>query len=160
MSYKKISCLSVWKSICLTGTCNWNITCQVDKWIQIYLSISKMTCPGLASVQAILWALPFICVLLYCCPDLSKLLSQVYSDGSGNLGSLGSNKVFFLVQVRLGTEVLCTPSSTWQGFELMTSRSWQYISCHWAACSNHSAITTIANCALGTTLQNSLPGKR
>ena len=30
----------------------------------------------------------------------------------------------FLVQVRLRTEVLRTPSSTWPGFELMTSRSW------------------------------------
>ena len=27
------------------------------------------------------------------------------------------------------------------GFELMTSRSWQYISCHWDACSNHLAIS-------------------
>ena len=27
------------------------------------------------------------------------------------------------------------------GFELMTSRSWQYIPCHWDACSNHSAIS-------------------
>ena len=51
----------------------------------------------------------------------------------------------FLVQVRLTTEVLCNPSSTqsttWPGFELMTSRSWQHISCHWDACSNHSAIS-------------------
>ena len=38
------------------------------------------------------------------------------------------------------TEVLPTPSSTWPGFELMTSRSWQYIWCHWDACSNHSTI--------------------
>ena len=44
----------------------------------------------------------------------------------------------FLVQVRLGTEVLRTPSSTRPGFELMTSRSWQYTWCHWGACSNHS----------------------
>ena len=41
----------------------------------------------------------------------------------------------------LRTEVLCTPSSIWMGFKLMTSRSWQYISCHWDACSNHSAIS-------------------
>ena len=27
------------------------------------------------------------------------------------------------------------------GFELTTSRSWQYTSCHWDACSNHSAIS-------------------
>ena len=39
-----------------------------------------------------------------------------------------------LVQVRLRTEVLRTPSSTRAGFELMISRSWQYISCHWDAC--------------------------
>ena len=35
----------------------------------------------------------------------------------------------------LRTEVLCTLSSTQAGFELMTSRSRQYISCHWDACS-------------------------
>ena len=45
----------------------------------------------------------------------------------------------FLVQVRLRTEVIRTPSLTQSGFELMTSRSWQYIPCHWDACSNHSA---------------------
>ena len=39
-----------------------------------------------------------------------------------------------LVQVRLRTEVLHIPSSTRAGFELMISRSWQYISCHWNAC--------------------------
>ena len=38
------------------------------------------------------------------------------------------------------TEVLRTPSSTQSGFELMTSRSWQYIPCHWVACSKHSVI--------------------
>ena len=37
----------------------------------------------------------------------------------------------FLIQVRLRTEVPSTPSSTWSGFELMTSRPLQYISCHW-----------------------------
>ena len=40
---------------------------------------------------------------------------------------LQSNVIFavmlFLVQVQLGTEVLCTPSSTRLGFELMASRS-------------------------------------
>ena len=36
-------------------------------------------------------------------------------------------KYLFLVQVRLRIEVLCTPSSTWLGFELMTYGSWQYI---------------------------------
>ena len=47
----------------------------------------------------------------------------------------------FLAQVPLRAEVLRTPSSTWVGFELMTSRSWQYISCHWDACFNHLAIS-------------------
>ena len=47
----------------------------------------------------------------------------------------------FLVQVRLRAEVLRNPSSTRPRFELMTSRLWQYISCHWDACSNHSAIS-------------------
>ena len=43
------------------------------------------------------------------------------------------------------TEVLCTPSSTRPGFELMTSISWQYISCHWQACSNHLAINDFSS---------------
>ena len=48
----------------------------------------------------------------------------------------------FLVQVQHRTEVLCTPSSTQLGCELMTSRSWQYNDCsHWDACSNHSAFS-------------------
>ena len=46
----------------------------------------------------------------------------------------------FLVQVRIRTEVLPTKSLTRSGFELMTSRSWQYTPCHWDACSNHSVI--------------------
>ena len=51
-------------------------------------------------------------------------------------------KVFW-VQVQLRTEVLCSTSFTRPGFELMTSRSWQYTSCHWNACSNHSAISDL-----------------
>ena len=45
-------------------------------------------------------------------------------------------------------KVLCVSSKYRLGsghgvleFELMTSRSWQYISCHWDACSNHTAIS-------------------
>ena len=49
--------------------------------------------------------------------------------------------ILILIQVRLRTEVSSTPSSTQPGFELMTSRSWQYTSCHWDACSNHLAIS-------------------
>ena len=41
------------------------------------------------------------------------------------------------------TEVLCIPSLTQPEFELMTSRSWQYILCHWDPCSNHSAISNL-----------------
>ena len=48
-----------------------------------------------------------------------------------------SLNIIYLVQVRLRTEVLCTPSSTRPGFEILTPRSWQYLSCHWGACSNH-----------------------
>ena len=44
-----------------------------------------------------------------------------------------------LIQVWLRTEVPSTPSLTRPGFELMTSRSWLYISCHWGVCSNHLA---------------------
>ena len=32
-------------------------------------------------------------------------------------------------------------STTYPKFDLVTSRSWQYISCCWDACSNHSAIS-------------------
>ena len=46
----------------------------------------------------------------------------------------------FWVKVQLKTEVLHTLSSTRPGFELMISRSWQYISCLWDACCNHSSI--------------------
>ena len=52
-------------------------------------------------------------------------------------------QLIFLVQVWIRTEVLCNPSSTQQGFELMTSRSWQYLSCHRDACCNHSAISDL-----------------
>ena len=45
----------------------------------------------------------------------------------------------FLVQVPLRTEIPRTPSSIWPGFELMISRSWQYILYQRHACSNHSA---------------------
>ena len=41
------------------------------------------------------------------------------------------------------TEVLRTPSST--RLELMTSRSWQFTSCHWDTCSNHLAISGFHN---------------
>ena len=47
----------------------------------------------------------------------------------------------WLVQVWLRTEVLHTSSSTQPRFKRMTSRSWQYISCHWDACSNHFVIS-------------------
>ena len=48
----------------------------------------------------------------------------------------------FLAQVWVNTEALRTSSSTRPGFKLMTSRSWQYISCHWDACSNHGLMTS------------------
>ena len=47
----------------------------------------------------------------------------------------------FLVQVWLRAELLCTLSSTQPGFKLMTSRSWQNISCHLDTYSNHLAIS-------------------
>ena len=49
--------------------------------------------------------------------------------------------LMFFAQVRLRKEVLRTPSLTRLGFELMTSRSWQHISCHWYPCSNRLAIS-------------------
>ena len=62
-----------------------------------------------------------------------------------------SSAVYFVVGGRAGgacvfkydrTEVLRAPSLTWLGFKLMTSRSWQYISCHWDTCSNYLAISS------------------
>ena len=47
----------------------------------------------------------------------------------------------YLVQVKLSTEILFTQCLTRQGFQLITSRSWHYISCHWDTCTNHSAIS-------------------
>ena len=49
--------------------------------------------------------------------------------------------LYFFVQIRLRTDVLRIPSSIERGFELMTSKSWRCISCHWDSCSNHSAIS-------------------
>ena len=47
-----------------------------------------------------------------------------YEDGANLLhryaNTCANSCMLFLVQVRLRTEVLCTPSSTWPGFELMT----------------------------------------
>ena len=51
--------------------------------------------------------------------------------------------MYLFSQVRLRTEVLRTPSVTPPGFELMTSRLWQYISCHWDTSSDHSAISDL-----------------
>ena len=54
------------------------------------------------------------------------------------------------VQVWFRT-VLCTPSLTRPGFELMTSRSWQDISYYWDACSSHLVITDFQTEVLRTT---------
>ena len=43
------------------------------------------------------------------------------------VGHVPLEQSYFLIQVRLRTEVPCTPSTTRLGFELMTSRSWQHI---------------------------------
>ena len=61
------------------------------------------------------------------------------------------------------TEVLCTPSSTQLGIELMTPRSWQYISCHWDTCYNHSAMWLLYACMIVTRMNcmqivGTLPG--
>ena len=52
----------------------------------------------------------------------------------------------FLVWVQLKTEVLHIPSLTRPGFEPMTSRSWQYISCPWDVHSNHLDIRDFLIC--------------
>ena len=63
---------------------------------------------------------------------LSRLPSECYSN---RLGNLGSNEEIYLVQVRLGQKYHTHPRSDRPWLELMTSRSWQYISCYWAALS-------------------------
>ena len=51
-----------------------------------------------------------------------------------------------LVEVRLRQKYYAPPSSTRLGFELMTPKSWQYISCHWDTYSNHSASSDFYHC--------------
>ena len=63
-------------------------------------------------------------------PDYFKHLSTV-SDSFCSSTTLN--------RIRL----LCAASSTRLAFELMTSRSWEYISCNWSTCSNHSAISDL-----------------
>ena len=59
----------------------------------------------------------------------------LWVKGNQNIAVFGSSTTW--------PEVLTAPSSTRLGFELMTSRSWQYISYHWEACSNHLAISDL-----------------
>ena len=72
-----------------------------------------------------------------CCPDCPSCKDNAFQMGEATWAAIKT----FLVQVRLRTEVPITPSSTRSGFELMTSRSWQYISCYRDACCNYSAIS-------------------
>ena len=73
------------------------------------------------------------CLWCICMPFIREKTRWTYYNKSN----------IFLVQVRLRTEVLRTLSLTRLGFKLMTSRSWQYIPCHWDACSNHLAISDL-----------------
>ena len=59
--------------------------------------------------------------------------------------------ILLLDQVRLRTEVL--PDRP--GFKLMTARSWQYLSCHWDARSNHLAISDFCYKALNNLVYKS-----
>ena len=55
------------------------------------------------------------------------------------------NKIFGF-QCDLGQNYQAPQSSTRPGLELMTSRSWQHILCHWDTCSNHLAISVLFFC--------------
>ena len=77
--------------------------------------------------------------LTTCMLSIFHVVISVLVDVSLVSTSVATDHIF-LLQVRLRTEVPRTPSSTRLGFELMTSRSWQYSSCHWDACSNHSGM--------------------
>ena len=90
-------------------------------------------------------------VSLKCFPDCPSCLAHLNNFGLTTFAILELiylliNTTFgiYMVKVRLRTEVLRTSSSTQPGFELMTSRSWYHISCHWDSCSNHSAISDLA----------------
>ena len=90
---------------------------------------------------------PTLRVTLHLYPQLAMLYFEIVCSchiwhHSGLKGNI------LLVQVRHRIEVLRTPSSTWSGFELMTSNSWQYIPCHWDACCNHSAISDLVKVRL------------
>ena len=58
------------------------------------------------------------------------------------------------------TEIPRTQNLTWPGFKLMISRSWQYISCRWDACSNHSNHSAITDFLQWNVLPNYLRGLR
>ena len=53
-----------------------------------------------------------------------------------------SFSLYFLFKYDLGQKYYA-PRSIRPRFELMTSRSWQYIACHWDACFNHLAISDL-----------------
>ena len=71
--------------------------------------------------------------------DLGLLLFHSHNTWKSESKFLGH--FIFLVLVPLRTEVLHTPSSTWLGFKLMTSKSLPCISCHWKGCYNHSTVS-------------------
>ena len=52
-----------------------------------------------------------------------------------------SGILIFGFQYELGQRCYAPQARPNRGFKLMTSRSWQYISCHWDTSSNHSAIS-------------------
>ena len=54
-----------------------------------------------------------------------------------------STSLYFWFKYDFGQRYMCycNPSLTRLGFELITSKSWQYSSYHWNDCSNHSAIS-------------------
>ena len=93
------------------------------------------------------------CLLL--CNRMIKIYTCIFLFFSSCYCTSHYFSIILFVQVRLRTAVLRTLSLTRLGFELMTSRSWQHISCHWDACSNNSPISdycvrTICTCWLIT----------
>ena len=101
-------------------------------------SITKCREFNLCVYKSLCWALYHLqCQNIF---DLQKLMELNPSQVAHNGAVMDVLCCCFMVQVWLKTEVLHSPSLTWPGFELMTSRSWQYLSCHWDACSNHLTI--------------------
>ena len=99
--------------------------------------MKPLLCYGV-KVSAWVWLLSFcVCNIcdIYACMWMCACYKMYYAEITTCMNH------YMCDVFKLSFWFKCTPSSTQPGFELLTSRSWQYISCHWDACSNHSPIS-------------------